>query len=208
VTSQDINLDDAAARERLANLSIEKLNDDFNQVTQKKIKLYPELGSGILTTVIFFMFLCEQNWVIAFILLALSLLQIIPPMLIKRFLQVNYDNCREIEAKLTDFTVSGLRGFAEIKLYDLKGWWLEKLKGYHKDYSRIGSISIYANTAENTLKNFISTILQYGTYAILGLLLLNGYAEMDVCVETIALSGSFFAAVEAVFSSIPQLAVT
>ena len=188
--------------------SIEKLNDDFDKVTQKGIKLYPELGSGILTTVIFFMFLCEQNGAIAFILLGLSLLQIIPPMLIKRFLQVNYDNCREIEAKLTDFTISGLRGFAEIKLYDLKGWWLEKLKGYHKDYSRIGSASIYAATAENTLKNFISTILQYGTYAILGLLLLNGYAEMDVCVETIALSGSFFAAVETVFSSIPQLAVT
>ena len=188
--------------------SIEKLNDDFDQVTQKRIKLYPELGAGILTTVIFFMFLCEQNGGIAFILLALSLLQIIPPMLIKRFLQVNYDNCREIEAKLTDFTISGLRGFAEIKLYDLKGWWLERLKDYHKDYSRIGSTGIYANTAENTLKTFISTILQYGTYTILGLMLLNGYAEMDVCVETIALSGSFFAAVEAVFSSIPQLAVT
>ena len=188
--------------------SIEKLNDDFDKVTQKGIKLYPELGSGILTTVIFFMFLCEQNGAVAFILLGLSLLQIIPPILIKRFLQVNYDNCREIEAKLTDFTISGLRGFAEIKLYDLKDWWLEKLKGYHKDYSRIGSTSIYANTAENTLKTFISTILQYGTYAILGLMLLNGYAEMDVCVETIALSGSFFAAVETVFSSIPQVAVT
>lgn len=188
--------------------SIEKLNDDFEKVTQKSLILYPELGTGILTALIYFAFLFLQNGAVAGILLAISVLQIIPPIIVKRFMQVNYESCREIEAKLTDFTISSLRGFAAIKLYDLKEWWLEKLKGYHKDYSRIGSVSIFTNTAENTLNSFISAVLQYGTYAILGVMLLYSYIEMDICVETIALSGSFFAAVKAIFSSIPQLAVT
>ena len=95
-----------------------------------------------------------------------------------------------------------------MKLYDLKNWYIEKLEKIHKSYEKIGNSGIYSNTAENMLNEFVSMALKYGTYALVGLLALKGVVALDTGVEAIALSGSFFAAVQTVFSSITRFAVT
>lgn len=187
--------------------SIEKLNDDFDTVTGKNITLYPEFWIGILTAAAYETFLAYQNELIAGILLGVSLLQIIPPVIVKKYMQVNYDENRDIEAKLTEFQLGGYRGFATIKLYHLKQWWLDKLSEYHKKYNKIGNKSIYTYEANTILNKFIAMILQYGTYAILGILILVKKASWDTGIQAIALSESLYAAVNKVFSTIPNFAV-
>jgi len=108
--------------------SIEKLNDDFNTVTGIDLSLYPDFWTGTATAVIYFAFLASQSPFIAVALLAIALFQIIPPVIIKKYMQVNYDRTRDIEARLTNLIIEGYRGFATIKLYNLKSWYLNKMK--------------------------------------------------------------------------------
>lgn len=187
--------------------TIEKLENDFYTVTEKWVSLYPDFWMGILTAVIYFMVLAFQNMVVAGVMLAFSLIQMIPPVVVKKYLMVNYEKCREIEGQLTDFTVEGYRGFATIKLYRLKDWWLDKMAEYHKKYLKIGNASIYTATAEGTMKKAVSLILEYGVYAVVGMLILIHVTTVETGIQAIALSGGFFAAVKTVFLLIPDFSV-
>jgi len=185
----------------------EKLNDDFNVIVNKYVQDYPNFIMGLLSTITYFIYLCYLNKWIALCLLLISFLQLIPPIVIKRFLQVNYDNCRDIEAKITDFTIEGYRGFLLIKLYSLKKWWQDKLSSFHKEYSKIGRESIYTGTAEGILNDLISNILSYGTYGIIGILILNNISTLDIGIQAISLSGSLYSAVKTSFELIKNIAV-
>ena len=185
----------------------EKLNDDFNVITNKYIQYYPNFIMGLLSAIAYFAYLYYLNKWIALSLLFVSFLQLIPPMVIKKFLQVNYDNCRDIEAKITDFTIEGYRGFLLIKLYGLKKWWQDKLTSFHKEYSKIGRASIYTGAAEGILNDLISNILNYGTYGIIGLLILNNISTLDIGIQAIALSGSLYSAVKTSFELIKNISV-
>lgn len=187
--------------------AVEMLNDDFDTVTDRVLNLYPALCTGILTTVAYFAFLVLQNPGVALILLAISVLQILPPLVSKRFLQKNYDECRKIEAELTNCTFEYVRGFAEIKVYKLKRWCLDRLAALHKDYLKTGNRSEASGHAQWALQRLTGNILTYGTYGILGLFVLRGYAALDVCIEAIALSGGLYSAVQSIFDTIPHFGI-
>ncbi len=185
----------------------EKLNDDFGTVTGKIVSLYPDFFTSIITFASYMLFLFIQSWQVALSLLFMVLFQIFPPIIIKKYLQVNYDNCREIEAQLTDFVISGYKGFLTIKLYDLKKWWLGELKKYHKRYMKIGASSIYTGTAESTLDELVSMILSYGVYGVIGMLILSGFVPLSQGIQAIALSGGLFGASKNIFSMIAKFSV-
>lgn len=187
--------------------SKEKLNDDFNTVTSKNISVYPGFFVGIITVLVYFIFIACDSFITAMALIVISVLQIIPPLIIKKFLERNYNDTRDIEAKLTDFTLEAHYGFATIKLYQLKKRYLDKLAVLHKKYFKIGNNGIFAGTAESTLTAFVSMILKYGTYAVIGLFVLYNIIGLDEAVKAITLSGSFFIAVSTICSFTTEFAV-
>ncbi len=186
----------------------EKLNDDFETITKKYTSTYPKTITSLLSAIAYFLYLVSLSWWIALIFFAISLLQVIPPILIRKYLQVNYDDCRDIEAELTDFVVGGYRAFLLIKLYKLDTWWKKKLAELHKKYSKIGRKSIYTGTAESVLNDIINSILTYVTYGIIGLFVLNGIVTLDVGIQAIAVSGSVFGLVKTIFEVIRDVAVS
>lgn len=186
---------------------IQNLNDDFTTITDKNLSLYPIFGTGVITILSYSIFLLIENSAIFIILLVISLVQIIPPLIIKKYMQINYESCNDIEAKLTDFVVAGYSGFDTIKLYGLKQWWLSKLSQYHKQYMKVGSASIYTGTAEGTMGTFLDNFLKYGTYAIVGVFILWEYTSIDVGIQVIALSGGLYGGVKSIFSLYPRFSV-
>lgn len=186
----------------------EKLNDDFETITKKYTSTYPKTITSLLSAIAYFLYLVSLSPWIALIFFAISLLQVIPPILIRKYLQVNYDDCRDIEAELTDFVIGGYRAFLLIKLYKLDNWWKKKLAGLHKKYSKIGRKSIYTGTAESVLNDIINSILTYVTYGIIGLLVLNGVVTLEVGIQAIAVSGSVFGLVKTIFEVIRDVAVS
>lgn len=186
---------------------IENLNRDFTTVTNKSVSLYPGFWAGVLTSVAYFLFLLWQSPLIAVSLVVIAILQLIPPLIVKRFMQINYDNCRDIEAEITNQIAEGYNGLATIKLYHLKDWWLKRLAAIHKRYLKVGNLSEAALTVQTSMYKLLDNILKYGTYGLVGLFLLLQYSTMKTAVEAISLSSGLFAAVKTVFSSIPQFAV-
>ena len=185
----------------------EKLNDDFETVTEKYTSTYPKTITSLVSAIAYFLYLISLSKWIALFFFSISLLQIIPPILIRKYLQVNYDDCRDIEAEITDFVVGGYRAFLLIKLYRLDIWWRKKLAELHKKYAKIGRKSIYTGTAESVLNDIINNILTYVTYGVIGLLVLNGIVTLDVGIQAIAVSGSVFGLVRTIFEIIKDVAV-
>lgn len=187
--------------------SMEMLNDDFNTMAKKSTELYPGFWTGIITVAVYFIFLSMQSLWIGLALLVISLLQVIPPIITKKFFQDNYSDNRDIEARLTDYIISGYRGFEEIKLYGLKKWWLSGLKKIHKKYMAVGSRSEATYTLDSSIGNLVDHILTYGTYVIIGLFVLFKYSSIEAGTQAITLSTSMFSSVKTIFSLIPDFSV-
>lgn len=186
---------------------LERFNDDFNTVTNKIVSFYPGICVGVLQTLTYFVFLSIHNWQIGLILLAISVFQIIPPIIIKKYMQVNYDNCRDIEADLTDMVIEGFHGFETIQSFGLQKWWFERFAKLHKKYSKVGSSSIYTMNAQHVLNTLTSNLLKYGTYGIIGFFVLKSFIPVESGIQIIALSGGFYSAVNLLFDLIPQFSV-
>ncbi len=185
----------------------EKLVDDFKTETGRYTNLYPEFWTGLTASLVYLLILGMQNWLITLLYLLLALTQIFPPIVIKKYLMTNYQACRDLEARLTDYIVSGYRGFTTIKLYGLKGWWLRGLKDLHHQNLVIGNKVETTFWAEDALERFMDAFLQYGSYIIAGLLLLFGHISLPLGVQAIALAPGLFAASKTFFSQISGFSV-
>ena len=185
----------------------ERINDDFDHYTEKELSVFPSVMTGLMTTAAYFAYLSLKNPILALILSGISVLQVIPPLIVKRFLQINYDSNREIEEALSDFTAEGYHGFATIKLYHLEEWWLDRLKALHRRYLKIGNRCEATYSAERILKLTVENILKYGTCAIVGLLILSGHTAMQDGIAAIALSAGFYAAVSTITGEISRLSL-
>lgn len=185
----------------------ESLNAEFGTVTGKNLNLYPGFFTGILTAVAYFVYLLMQSVPAALVLLAFSLIQMVPPMIVKRYIQQNYDDYEDIEAECTDLTMETFHGFAEIKMYGLKRWWLDRMAAFHRRYLRVCNKMEITGRIEDSMDAFVANLLKYGTYGVLGAFVLLDAASMDTAVAGITLSGGLFGAVKGIFSAIPDFAV-
>ncbi len=186
----------------------ENLSNDIDTLTKRYTDLYPGMIAGVLGTAGYLLFLLLQSPLIAVSLLGISLLQLIPPMLVKKYLQVNYDQCRDIEAQVTNHIIEAVDGFEAIKLYGLKGWWQAKMAALHKEYLVVGQKSTAAFNAQIAMYRLLNNILKYGTYGLVGVYVMLGYCRMGTAIAAIYLSGGLFEAVKTIFSVIPELAVS
>lgn len=184
--------------------NLENMKDDFNAVTELMTEHRPMFAASLAEAVLFGGYLCWKNPLVGICLILISLLQVIPPLLVKKYIQVNYDNCREIEGKITDYTVSAFQGFMTIKLYQLKDWWLSHLEELFQAYIKIGSNSIFANRSEVGMYAVLDHVLKYGTYCLIGVFVLFGKTNLETGVQAIALSGSIYAAVKSAFEIYPR----
>lgn len=164
----------------------ENLNDDLDSVIGLYTEAYPSIISSIVKIVCFTIYLCLSNWIVAISLIFISLLQLIPPIVVKRYLKDNYDNCRNIESNITNHVMEAIDGFEIIKLYNLKKWWMNKTSIYHGMYIDIGKKSEATATAQRSMYSVISSVLTYGTYVLLGL-----YAMLKICPLSISWKGIY-----------------
>lgn len=187
--------------------NLETFNDDFNTLMKRFTESRPVFGAALIEIISFSMYLSLKSPMLAGIIFAIALLQIIPPLLVKKYMQLSYDDCRDIEGEITEFTVTAFRGFITIKMYQLENWWLDQLEELHKRYKKIGRKSVYVNQTESVLNSFMDSILKYGTYCIIGLFVLLQNVSFEMGIQAIVLSGNIYAAVKRCFSVLPQFAI-
>lgn len=186
---------------------LEHLNDDIDTSSSRYIKLWPTMLAGVLTAAVYTLYLLPQSPLVLITLFGISLLQLAPPIIVKRYMQINYNDCREIESKITSQIIEAVVGFETIKLYGLKEWWQRRMASLHKNYILIGNKSEATATAQISMNKLLDNILKYGTYAVLGLYAMFEICPMETAILGISLSSSLYEAVKLFFSAIPDIAV-
>ena len=80
----------------------ENLNDDIETSSKRYTVLWPVMITGVVSTFVYIAYLLQGSPLIAITIFGISLLQLMPPVIIKRYMQIDCEDCRKIEAKITD----------------------------------------------------------------------------------------------------------
>lgn len=186
---------------------LERMKQDFQAAAEKHLTLYPEFWTSLCTAVCYFVLIAVKSPVLSGVLMGLSMLQIIPPIIVKKKLQVNYTENRKVEEEETEYILTGFHSFSLIKLYDLKQWWLCGLKEIHDRERKVGNMAEMTCAAEKAITELFANIIKYGAYASAGIFVLCGLASIETAVQAIAFSGALFTAVKTIFACIPDFAI-
>lgn len=184
---------------------------NFTKDVDEVIKLYSKTYSNcivnITTTAAYLLFIGVNHIGLSVIVLVISLIQAIPPIIVKKFMVKNYNATMDIEGKITDYIVEGYRGAATIKLFNLYEVYLKGLKKLHNTYLKVGSKSELAAQSQNSMESAVDIILRFGTYSLIGFFLLQNAITLDIGAKVIVLSGSLYSAVNGIFTSVPEIYV-
>ncbi len=186
----------------------ENLNSDLEAFSKRYIDTHPNVIISVIGLLGYFFFLLLQSPVAAVSLLGIAFLQLIPPIIVKKYLQINYDQCREIEAQITNHIVEAVDGFEIIKLYGLKQWWKTKMTDYHRKYISVGRKADATAAAQRSMYKLLDNVLKFGTYALMGWYVMVDVCSLEVSVQAIYLSTGLFESVKSLFSVIPEFAVS
>ena len=187
---------------------IENINDDIISFTQRYSRLYPIIISSTVTILICLLFLFVQNFIVSISLLIIGLLQLFPSLVVKKFIKINYEQCRDQESKITNHILEAVNGFDTIKLYGCKLWWQKKMSEYHRQYLLIGRKTDAVAALQRTMYRLLDNILKYGTYMLMGLYVLMGRCSIDVAIQAIYISSTLFESLKSLFALIPEIAVS
>lgn len=181
--------------------------NDFNTLTNMITEVRPGTLSAFTMAVAYASFICVQSPLVACILIGVSLAQMVPPLIFKR-LYKKYDvEDKEIEKQSSDSVLELYNGFTTIRLFRLKKRMLAELKHLHDKWCGVANRLQATYRTEEAVNKTISNLLTYGTYAIIGILILVGLVETDAGIQAIALSSGLYGAVKTVFASITKFSV-
>lgn len=187
---------------------VKNVNDDMKNWLRRYTELYPSMISSAVGVLGYMIFMMLKSPVAATSLLIISLVQLIPPFIVKKYMQINYDACCEIEEQITDYTIEAVKGLETITLYGLKQWMQKRLADCHKEYLKVGRKTDAIAAAQRSVYKLLDNILKFGTYALLGSYVLLGWITSDIAIAAIYISADFFGIVKQLSSSIPEIAVS
>ena len=185
----------------------ENLNDDLDSVVKLYTEAYPAIISSVIKIACFGSYLLFSNWIVCLSLVFISLLQLLPPLVVKKYLKENYDNCRNVESDITNHIIEAIDGFEVIKLYDLKYWWMNKMHHYHKEYLYVGKKTEATSTIQHSMYSMINNILTFGTYILLGLYTIWGICSLSNAWLGIYASRYLYDSVKVLSEKIPTIVI-
>ena len=183
---------------------VENFQNDFDMIIGRRIDNIPTCTVAIMETVIYESYILYLNSYLGIIILAIALIQIVPPLILKKYIKYNYDNCRDIESEITKYIVTAFKAFMTIKIFQLQEWWLKKLSEIFKRYTKIGSKSVYINRSEVGMYSVLDNILKYGTYCIVALFIMLKKVDLNIGIQVIMISGSIYVSIKKIFETIPH----
>ena len=187
--------------------TIRTIDDDLPVVANKRLTVYPEIWTGLITLIVYSVIIGCNSPAMLLVMLFFGVLQLIPPIIVKKKLQVNYDENRDLETAETDYILSAYQGFSLIKLYGLKSWWQKGLAKIYEEELHIGSKAESARTVQSILYHLVDAVLKYGTYIIAGVFVLVNLVPLAAAVQAIALSADLYLAIKNSCSKISDIAV-
>lgn len=192
----------------IENLSVggikERLNDDRNTTFCFLSENIPSIITGFFVTLGYAIYISRINLYLCLFVVIISVLQMIPPFVVKKYLIQNYKDTREIESELTEHILEGYNGFSTIKQLNAEHFYMKKLTKLHENYYKIGKKSEVTAQFEDALDKAVNSILTYVTYGIIGLFLFKDSITLESAVSVLVLVKGFYQGINSIFSGLPK----
>ena len=99
---------------------VQRVNKDLPEMVNMSVQMLPQTVVAILLALGYLAFLATKSFPVFISLALLSVLQFVPPLIVKKYMEINYEDCQNIEAEITDLVAEAVEGHETIKLFSLK----------------------------------------------------------------------------------------
>ena len=162
---------------------------------------FPKAIAACLTLLICLTIIWQYDSHLALIFGVLGLLQLLPTILYEKWAKAIYQQTRVDEEAYCEWVGEGLQGISTIKAYQQESWFVKRFREYQRAIVESGKKENRTAAVEDVVTQFISVVLAYGSYAILGVFVLLERIDISHVPLLIVLAQRSFTSIEALVDS-------
>ena len=176
-----------------------KLGGDANTLAAFFQNTLPKAISGAVVILCATALLCMENLLIGSIFFFLNLIQLLPIFLYENWARQIYEQTHSDEEAYCNWMLEGYRGIRTLKAYGMERWFMARYRQLNRAIVDSGKRAEKTGTVENIVFNAVDSLLNYGSYLVVGLFMLCGKAELSRAPYLIVLAGCLFSSISIVF---------
>lgn len=181
---------------------LETFRDDFNTTIGLWCDVIPSMILSSLSYIIYLTYAGTKSWQISLLMFVLSQFQIIVPLVIEPKFYDNYAEDREWEAKTTNVEIEAHTAFRDIRIFGLHKWYVGYLEKFQRGVANVGKKYEYLCGTGTSLETLVSSVIKYGTYAIIGVFVFWEQLSVENAVLLLYLSGTTYSALMEAYEKI------
>ena len=177
-----------------------KLRRDTQAILKFVQRSCPQAVGGTVIWVGSALLLCHTDGRVGLLFFALNLVQLLPILVYETWTKrIHNETCQAEEAD-SAWLLEGYHGAHVLKCYGAQSWYLARFCNLEQAVMRWGYRAEGAVTVEDVVFKAIDSLLNYGSYVILGLFVLYGGLSAAKLPLLVLLAGTPFSSVNAVFT--------
>ncbi|MDO5423084.1 MAG: ATP-binding cassette domain-containing protein [Eubacteriales bacterium] len=175
------------------------LNSDADTIASYFQETRPKAISGAAVLLCSAVLLCTVDWRIGLLFFLLNLTQFLPIIVYEKWSRQLYRQTHSAEETYCNWMLEGYNGIRTLKAYGAEQWYLKRYYRLNQEIVRSGKRTEKAIAVENIVFQAIDSLLNYGSYVILGLFVLFGGLPIEKTPLLIILGGYLFSSISSVF---------
>lgn len=157
------------------------------------------IGSGVAfggSSILLFL----TNWKLCILFSLVNLAQLLPPLVYEQWAKKIYTKTRSDEESYFNWLLEGSRGIQTLKAYGQEQWFLSRFTQFSRQITNTGKKAEQTATIENIIYEAVNTLLNYGTYLILGVFILLDWITIQEVPFFLVLSSCLFSSMEGFYN--------
>lgn len=173
-----------------------RLSNDLDAAAALWQEALPEAAEGLCTMAGSAVLLCLVSLPLGLLLLAMSLLQLVPTVVYEKWAKAVYEQTHSAEEHYDGWLVEGSEGLGTLKAFGREDWFLKKLDAVTDGMVRAGVRAERTGTVETVVYQLVDGLLRYGSCLLMGAFILCGRLTVADTPVLIVLSGYLFGSLE------------
>ena len=179
-----------------------RLQRDAETTKRHWVQTLPEMGVSAFFALICAAILAWLNAELALVFILLSLLQLLPTLVYEKWAKPIYQQVLNDEEAYCSWVGEGLHGISTLKTYRQERWFLERFGRCCEKMIRSGRLESRTAAIEDIVTELIRTLLEYGSYLIVGMAAMAGKAAVTQLPFLLIVAQRMFSFVAAVVQNV------
>lgn len=176
-----------------------RMNSDTKTIAGYHQETVPKAVSGALVMLCSTFLLMVSDWRIGGIFFLMNLTQLIPIVVYEKWTRQIYNQTHSDEEDYCAWMLEGYNGIETIKSYGVERWFMERYRKLNRAIVNSGKRAEQVGTVERVIFSAIDSLLNYGSYLMIGCFVLKGSLPMEKTPILVILSGYLFSSISSVF---------